>query len=359
MRLPHCSHRHLLLLVASLSLALAAAEKLAFEYEHRAGRFPVVGNQFRLMRYDQLLGWSLIPGISRKFQRHEFDTTVTTNSMGLRDHEIGPKQGYRVAILGDSFTWGYGVEASERFSDLLALKTGVETINFGLSGYGTIQYYLMLDRVLSLKPDLVIIAFCLQNDFDDSINSYRYGRYKPYAALDNGKLDIRGLPPHETVFGPEIYPWYRRYSALLRLTLRAVGVLRDNMYKPPPDNPPVQGITNLIADAIYYYPNDPTVREALKINELLLAGIKQKLDAAGVQMLLFALPTKMELGNGTAQRLLREQAQALSIPYIERPEPIPAEGFFVIDQHWNARGHALAAQLLAGRVEEIRAKSGK
>jgi len=39
---------------------------------------------------------------------------VSNNSLGFRDREPGPKdpQRYRIAVVGDSFTWGQGIEAA-------------------------------------------------------------------------------------------------------------------------------------------------------------------------------------------------------------------------------------------------------
>jgi hypothetical protein len=51
-----------------------------------------------------------------------FDTTFHTNSRGLRDREhplAHPQTGSRIVAVGDSFTWGYGVEDDEAFPRVL------------------------------------------------------------------------------------------------------------------------------------------------------------------------------------------------------------------------------------------------
>ena len=53
------------------------------------------------------------------FKRSEFTNAIAINNDGMRYHEVGPKSGYRVAVLGDSFTWGHGVEEAQRFTDLV------------------------------------------------------------------------------------------------------------------------------------------------------------------------------------------------------------------------------------------------
>src|SRR5436190_20010067 len=46
---------------------------------------------------------------------------VRSNSLGLRDREMPPKTPgkYRIAVIGDSITWGQGIEENERFTNLL------------------------------------------------------------------------------------------------------------------------------------------------------------------------------------------------------------------------------------------------
>src|ERR1051326_4754279 len=53
--------------------------------------------------------------VSRHFVPPEFAFTVTTNSLGFRDREFSPdkKSKTRIVALGDSFTYGWGVEAQQ------------------------------------------------------------------------------------------------------------------------------------------------------------------------------------------------------------------------------------------------------
>src|SRR3977135_2269902 len=46
---------------------------------------------------------------------------IVTNQLGFREREIPPARPdrYRIAVVGDSFTWGQGIEPGERYSNLL------------------------------------------------------------------------------------------------------------------------------------------------------------------------------------------------------------------------------------------------
>jgi hypothetical protein len=117
----------------------------------------------------------------RNFQEHrhtiEFDVDFRTNSQGLRYREIPlrkqSEKEFRVVVLGDSMTEGWGVEAEETFSALLekSLSNTRQTfyfINCGLAGTGPLQYGRILASVgLKYHPDLVLVALHT-NDVSDT-----------------------------------------------------------------------------------------------------------------------------------------------------------------------------------------------
>ena len=96
-----------------------------------------------------------------------------TNSLGYRNPEIGPKQGKRLLFLGDSITFGQGVNEEWTFVRLLeklarAQGENWETINGAVEGLGTNGELAVLNETgLALKPDVVVLDFYL-NDFLES-----------------------------------------------------------------------------------------------------------------------------------------------------------------------------------------------
>jgi hypothetical protein len=98
------------------------------------------------------------------------DGLVTINSIGLRgDEPIRPKTAsiYRILVLGDSITLGWGVNDDETFCCQLQQRLNegtparhVEVINAGVAGYSTIQEAALLRRLApELRPDLVLVGF--------------------------------------------------------------------------------------------------------------------------------------------------------------------------------------------------------
>ncbi len=109
----------------------------------------------------------------------EFRHRFTTNSQGFR----GPREyarpkpagTYRIIILGDSVTLGHGVEDDETFSAVaereLAPSRPVEIINMGVSGFGTAEELIQLQRTgLSYEPDLVVLAYFPNDPYNNVVS---------------------------------------------------------------------------------------------------------------------------------------------------------------------------------------------
>jgi len=118
------------------------------------------------------------------------DGFLRINSFGFRGRELTipkPAGTFRVAVIGDSVTLGWGVADDETFSaQLEALlqhrfpDQGIEIVNLGVGGYDTRQEVTLLRRyVARLEPDLALVGF-YSNDVPDSLD-------------DNG-----GVPPSGT-----------------------------------------------------------------------------------------------------------------------------------------------------------------
>ena len=95
-----------------------------------------------------------------------------TNSIGFRgpEFELEPQEGtFRIAFIGDSFTFGEGVWHEDTYPEVTAALleesqgARVEALNFGVGGYNMAMQTVLLDQVLSYKPDLVVIGYVLND----------------------------------------------------------------------------------------------------------------------------------------------------------------------------------------------------
>lgn len=112
------------------------------------------------------------PNSEQEYARLAFKYTVHTNSLGLREREITAKRPgtYRICAIGDSNTYGWGVEAEQTWlrrieTNLRDQGYDVETINLGKPGAHPASYAeLAAKAVPSLRPDLVVVALLQGND---------------------------------------------------------------------------------------------------------------------------------------------------------------------------------------------------
>ncbi len=144
---------------------------------------PTQASRFGLhqLRLDRPWLYGLRPGASG-YMKERKEILYRINSAGFRDRERTHAKAsgvYRIMVLGDSVTFGIGVEASEPFTRVLettlaerAADASVEVLNFGVGGYNPyIEAELLKDIGRSYEPDLVIVQFCI-NDFEDPTNHF-------------------------------------------------------------------------------------------------------------------------------------------------------------------------------------------
>ena len=97
------------------------------------------------------------------------------NALGLRGPAIAPRPiGGRVVVVGDSLTFGWGVELSEAYPAQLEValehdcRTPVQVVNAGLPALGLADEMRWLNaNGAPLEPSLVIVGFFL-NDLEDA-----------------------------------------------------------------------------------------------------------------------------------------------------------------------------------------------
>jgi len=174
--------------------------------------------------YDAELGWMPVPNSSGAVT--SFRTThYKHNSLGLRDEEFTLDDKPTILFLGDSFVWGLDSEAAERFTDLLKPKIpDHKIIPAGVSGFGTDQEYLLLQRLWPrVKPAVVVLIFCSQNDRLDNSTNIRYDNYfKPYFATQpDGSAVLMGQPVPRSQLLHYRDDWLVRNLWLVRLATDA------------------------------------------------------------------------------------------------------------------------------------------
>ena len=116
-------------------------------------RNPSIGHRHRPGGHERLMG-----------------ADVRINSSGFRDDEYPLEKGdrWRIILLGDSLTFGWGVEKEETFEhrleETLHSRSPTEIINFGHGNYNTEQeVHLFLDEGLAYDPDQVVLFYFIND----------------------------------------------------------------------------------------------------------------------------------------------------------------------------------------------------
>lgn len=113
-------------------------------------------------------------GYSYFSQRWYEANPIRVNSLGFREREINPVPAhdvYRIAVVGDSYTFGQGVVEEARLTNLLERELNTaglryEVLNFGRSGTETVhQIELLRDVVFSVNPDFILLQWYI-NDME-------------------------------------------------------------------------------------------------------------------------------------------------------------------------------------------------
>jgi len=171
-----------------------------------------------ISRFDERLGWSLRPGMRAWSGRTGTPIEYRINSRGLRDREIPyakPAGEFRIVLVGDSHTFGFGVPYEKHYARLLeGYLRNVEVVNTGVGGYGVDQYLLMLQNEgVRYEPDLVVAYVPHYSSFRHTY-ARRYGRAKPVFELVDGELRLTHSPvPDPHVGWGAVADWMRRHSA--------------------------------------------------------------------------------------------------------------------------------------------------
>jgi hypothetical protein len=267
-----------------------------------------------MYQYDPELGWFPKPNVYGRFSAIR-TITLTNNSQGFREREPRPDSRPGIMFLGDSFTWGFDVTDSERFTNLLQAKHPEWNIsNCGICGYGTDQEFLLLKRYFDrFKPRLVFLIFCADNDDEDnSSNIQPGGYYKPYYTAKDGRLTLHGIPVprSERTFCSEHKILCR--SCVMQLLIRACFKLTT----PPPVHPqgPPQALTGALIREMQLYVNSKGASLAI-----------------GIQ--------------GSCPQL-EDFLKHLSIPCVDLTTTSPSARFTDHGRHWTPEGHAYVCSKL-------------
>jgi hypothetical protein len=160
---------NMLVLSATLLLTLGVVEFLLrnfmpIDYRRPASELPQVAREIIYQAADVPgLDYELVPGVDTEAH----GVSVTTNSYGMRGPEPDPTRPEKIIVLGDSFTFGFGVQQDEIFPAVMQTElaaTDFDILNLAVSGYATHHEAAALKyKGLIWAPDVIIVGYVLND----------------------------------------------------------------------------------------------------------------------------------------------------------------------------------------------------
>lgn len=340
---------------------------------------PQVYRRPRVWQFDPELGWSHIPSSSGWLVTPEFAVEFRINSAGLRDREFQLEKSpgvRRILVFGDSFVEGWGVRQEETVSEQLEERLyEVEVLNFGVAGYGTDQEWLLFEKAgQRCQPDLVVVFF-YGNDLWNNAARQGIGAergYKPFFQVEpDGQLRLGGVPVKKLDFWDQeaSLPWPRQLERYLQQHWHFYVLLR----KAVAPEIPVKQQQEYYA-GLYGSQDDPRWARVWELTGRILREFAARAERAGARMLLVYVPAIVQIEEEDWQmkrqlhglmgeydllkpdRQLARFCHQYHIPLLDLYEPFKqaasSQKLYFRDSHWNAQGHALAAEQLAAYLSQ-------
>lgn len=337
------------------------------------------------------LGWVLRPNVAAWFTS-EGRAYVQVNSSGLRDRESPVDKAaevYRIAVLGDSYSEAMQVAQERAYWALLPKELAacgfasgkrIEAINFGVSGYGTAQEYLMLEtRAARYRPDLVLLQFTNGNDVKNNSFALEEEKGRPFFKRGpGGELVLDRAFAASRAFRDRtsgVHELLRKLADHSRVVQLARAV-KERGILPRAAAAPNAGVEAGLDVAPLAPPRDGRWSEAWDITEALIARTGTLSASLGSRFLVVTVPFAIQVHPDPALR--SAVRKRLDVPDLFYPEHRLAEfgkrsGISVVALapdmqrhaqatgtflhgfkgarlgfgHWNEAGHELAAKLIA------------
>jgi len=282
-----------------------------------------------------------------------------TDHWGFRNPETWSK--VDVALVGDSFTYGHGVEEDQTMAHFLRAELGARVANLGVTGASPVDYVaLVRNFALPLAPKVIFVV-PFANDIDDIAATRSRAELRAY--LERGEAPELGVYDRELLraAAPKPETWSLEAVQSSLLTYRAIQYAyrstreRSRRYE---SLRRLQGTPDKAAEAKPPSQSVVISEYVRKVFGVMAESSRQR----GATLVMAVIPATYDAGRpryGRVPDFMREVALEHDIPFLDlRPVLTTPDGFPVRDTrllrdgHLTERGHRLVAHAMASFVRE-------
>ncbi len=324
--------------------------------------WPIAYNLNPPLRYHPQIEMAQVPNIVSEVYTPELTYTVQTRDLGCQGlgfRDDGVNHEFVILALGDSFTWGAGVDNDQVWTELLEQTWQVDVINGGHAAMGPTQERLLLELCgQTLKPEAVILALFVRNDFSDDLE-WRQRHQERRQWL----LPLRSwLYAHSRVY--ELFKYY------ILGKLFGVGCYTDFFKEPAPASymevtKPGLQVRLYLAPAYLQKDPPPALQQGWALTQEELLKVQALCEQLGSALLVIIVPDKAQTywsylapylspledyDPYSPNSLVREFCEKNEIAVFDLTPIFQAHNdeqlYWPIDGHWNERGNQLAAEAI-------------
>jgi hypothetical protein len=292
----------------------------------------------------------------------DFSVQVRTNSYGLREDFEVKLEDVEIAVFGDSFTFGHGVNVEQRYSNIINTKISKNSnllVNFSYkNGFQPEHYEFYLRSNPELRPKTIIVGLYLGNDLGSDVLETQYDSNENILKIPYRRIFSEG----QIANNPSAFRFPLNFLAdnsfFSELFLKVVGKtkFRANLFKAGFEGPNSLNSVALEKGNLDLFEN-PAAKSLLRIDKYA--------NSIGSDLLVLVIPQNYFFGssNPHLSPLLQKNIPELiagrnllsslmdfcastKLKCLDPSNNLDETSYFKNDGHWTSIGHRQIAEFV-------------
>ncbi len=270
-----------------------------------------------------------------------YPASIHSNSAGYRMYGNPQEESRKkVLFIGDSFTQAMHVSNDNTYYGILGRDLNLEVFALGTEAYGTLQEYMLLDKIIDdIQPDVVVLQFCpndfINNHYELELESVanNNGLRRPY--FSEGKIAYRTPSRIAT-----LREFAANYSHFLYWILSRIDIVKAS----PADLAAETTSEKLI---VKYGVSYPYFQESVQVTEQLIGKIRARIPAT-TPVYMFSSHSVWPY-HAEIQRIAQNSGMIFIDGTAQAVTAAQKEGITTVagdNAHWNNAGHQIVADVL-------------